>query len=60
MSRELCWETLCSRCAFFPALAGGAKVVLGGWIAREVGGGNFAQFLDRLQFSTNANEAVAA
>ena len=44
---------------FFPALAGGAKVVLGGWIAREVGGGNFAQFLDRLQFSTNANEAVA-
>jgi 4-amino-4-deoxy-L-arabinose transferase-like glycosyltransferase len=30
---------------FFPALAGSAKVFLGGWIAREIGGGKFAQFL---------------
>src|ERR1700688_971516 len=30
---------------FFPALAGAAKVFLGGWIAREIGGGKFAQFL---------------
>jgi len=28
---------------FFPALASAAKVFLGGWIAREVGGGKFAQ-----------------
>jgi len=28
---------------FFPALASAAKIVLGGWIAREVGGGKFAQ-----------------
>ncbi len=30
---------------FFPALAGAATVFLGGWIAREIGGGKFAQFL---------------
>ena len=30
---------------FFRALAGAAKVFLGGWIAREIGGGKFAQFL---------------
>jgi hypothetical protein len=28
---------------FFPALASTAKIFLGGWIAREVGGGKFAQ-----------------
>ncbi len=28
---------------FFPALASAAKICLGGWIAREVGGGKFAQ-----------------
>ncbi|HLZ11995.1 MAG TPA: glycosyltransferase family 39 protein [Candidatus Acidoferrum sp.] len=28
---------------FFPALASAAKIFLGGWIAREVGGGKFAQ-----------------
>jgi hypothetical protein len=28
---------------FFPALAASAKVLLAGWIAREVGGGKFAQ-----------------
>ena len=30
---------------FFPALAAAAKVLLAGWIARELGGGKFAQFL---------------
>ncbi len=30
---------------FFPALAGGAKVLLAGWMARELGGRRFAQFL---------------
>jgi hypothetical protein len=29
---------------FLPALASAAKIFLGGWIAREVGGGKFAQF----------------
>jgi len=28
---------------FFPALASAAKIFLGGWIAREVSGGKFAQ-----------------
>lgn len=28
-----------------PALASAAKIILAGWIAREVGGGKFAQFL---------------
>jgi len=28
---------------FFPALASAAKIFLGGWIAREIGGGKFAQ-----------------
>ena len=28
---------------FFPALASAAKIFLGGWIAREVGGGKFSQ-----------------
>ena len=28
---------------FFPALASAAKIFLGGWIAREAGGGKFAQ-----------------
>jgi hypothetical protein len=27
-----------------PALSAAAKVFLGGWIARELGGGKFAQF----------------
>ncbi len=30
---------------FLPALSGAAKVLLGGWIAREMGGGKYAQFL---------------
>ncbi len=30
---------------FLPALSGAAKVLLGGWIAREMGGGRYAQFL---------------
>jgi hypothetical protein len=29
---------------FLPALSAAAKVFLGGWIAREIGGGKFAQF----------------
>lgn len=29
---------------FLPALASAAKIFLGGWIAREIGGGRFAQF----------------
>jgi 4-amino-4-deoxy-L-arabinose transferase-like glycosyltransferase len=33
---------------FFPALSAAAKVFLGGWIAREVGGGKFAQTLAAL------------
>lgn len=40
-----CIGRLPVRAAFFPALAGAAKVFLGGWIAREIGGGKFAQFL---------------
>ena len=28
---------------FFPALASAAKIFLGGWIAREIGGGKFSQ-----------------
>src|SRR5260370_24453905 len=30
---------------FLPALAAAAKVLLGGWMARELGGGKYAQFL---------------
>jgi hypothetical protein len=33
---------------FFPALAAAAKVLLAGWLARELGGGKFAQFLAAL------------
>jgi len=33
---------------FFPALAGGAKVLLAGWMARELGGRRFAQMLAAL------------
>lgn len=33
---------------FFPALSAAAKIFLGGWIAREVGGGKFAQTLAAL------------
>ena len=33
---------------FFPALAAGAKVLLAGWMAREMGGGRFAQMLSAL------------
>jgi 4-amino-4-deoxy-L-arabinose transferase-like glycosyltransferase len=33
---------------FFPALAAAAKVLLAGWIARELGGGKFAQLLASL------------
>jgi len=33
---------------FFPALAGTAKIWLAGWIARELGGGRFAQALAAL------------
>jgi Dolichyl-phosphate-mannose-protein mannosyltransferase len=33
---------------FLPALSSAAKILLGGWIAREVGGGKFAQALAAL------------
>jgi hypothetical protein len=33
---------------FFPALAAAAKIFLAGWLARELGGGKFAQFLAAL------------
>lgn len=33
---------------FLPALSAAAKVLLAGWIARELGGGRFAQFLAAL------------
>lgn len=33
---------------FFPALAAAAKILLAGWMARELGGGKFAQFLAAL------------
>src|ERR1700682_5854682 len=33
---------------FLPALAASAKVLLGGWLARELGGGKYAQFLAAL------------
>lgn len=33
---------------FFPAIAGAAKVFLTGWVARELGGGRFAQALAAL------------
>ena len=33
---------------FFPALAAAAKILLAGWMARELGGGRFSQFLAAL------------
>src|SRR5208283_2127585 len=33
---------------FFPALAAAAKILLAGWMARELGGGRFAQSLSAL------------
>jgi len=41
-SRAMLGDSLFSL-RFFPALASAAKIFLGGWIAREVGGGKFAQ-----------------
>jgi hypothetical protein len=46
-SRSLLGDSLFAL-RFFPALAASAKVFLAGWIAREVGGGKFAQLLASL------------
>ena len=43
VSRALLGDSLFAL-RFLPALASAAKIFLGGWIAREVGGGKFAQF----------------
>src|SRR5262249_24122249 len=43
VSRTLLGDSLYAL-RFLPALASAAKVLLGGWIARELGGGKFAQF----------------
>ncbi len=47
MSRALMGDSLFAL-RFLPALAAAAKVLLAAWIAREVGGGKFAQFLASL------------
>lgn len=44
MSRALLGDSLYAL-RFLPAVASGAKVFLAGWIARELGGRSFAQFL---------------
>src|SRR6266852_6541999 len=44
LSRALLGDSL-SALRFLPALAASAKVLLGGWLARELGGGKYAQFL---------------
>lgn len=44
LSRMLLGDSL-SALRFFPALAASAKVLLGGWMAREMGSGRYAQFL---------------
>ena len=46
-SRALFGESLFSL-RLLPALSGGAKVILAGWMAREVGGRRFAQFFAAL------------
>jgi len=43
LSRALLGDSLFAL-RFLPALASAAKIFLGGWIAREIGGGKFAQF----------------
>lgn len=43
LSRVLLGDSLFAL-RFLPALASAAKIFLGGWIAREIGGGKFAQF----------------
>jgi 4-amino-4-deoxy-L-arabinose transferase-like glycosyltransferase len=47
LSRATLGDSL-SALRFFPALAAAAKVLLAGWIARELGGGKFAQLLASL------------
>ncbi len=44
LSRALLGDSL-SALRFLPALAASAKVFLAGWLARELGGGKYAQFL---------------
>src|SRR5258708_8610435 len=44
LSRALLGDSL-SALRLLPALAASAKVLLGGWLARELGGGKYAQFL---------------
>src|ERR1700730_645933 len=44
LSRELLGDSL-HALRFLPALSAAAKVLLAGWIARELGGGKYAQFL---------------
>jgi 4-amino-4-deoxy-L-arabinose transferase-like glycosyltransferase len=44
LSRALLGDSL-SALRFLPALAASAKVLLSGWLARELGGGKYAQFL---------------
>jgi Dolichyl-phosphate-mannose-protein mannosyltransferase len=44
LSRALLGDSL-SALRFLPALAASAKIFLGGWLARELGGGKYAQFL---------------
>src|SRR5947207_11139080 len=47
ISRSVFGDSL-SAIRFLPALAGATKVLLAGWIARELGGGRFAQGLAAL------------
>jgi hypothetical protein len=44
LSRSLFGDSLLAL-RFLPALAASAKVLLGGWLARELNGGKYAQFL---------------
>lgn len=44
LSRALLGDSLLAL-RFLPALSAAAKVILGGWLARELGGGRYAQFL---------------
>jgi hypothetical protein len=44
LSRALLGDSLLAL-RFLPALAASAKILLGGWLARELGGGKYAQFL---------------
>jgi hypothetical protein len=44
LSRALLGDSLLAL-RFLPALAASAKVLLGGWLAREMSGGKYAQFL---------------